>query len=57
MRTWLYGLVVESFAGINIVTEDCGPEWRHLGWRLASRLWRVRIGLAILPSSPMFASR
>lgn len=28
MRLWLYGLVVEPFAGINIVIEDRGAEWR-----------------------------
>jgi hypothetical protein len=44
MRIWLYGLVVEPpFAGINIVAEDRGLEWRP-----ASRLCRANFGLAIL---------
>jgi hypothetical protein len=27
MRIWLYGFVVEPFAGINIVIEGRGAEW------------------------------
>jgi len=39
MRMWLYDFLVEPFAVINIVTEDCGPKfWRRLGWRPTSRL-------------------
>jgi len=42
MRIWLYDVLVEPFAETNIVTEDRGPEWRHLGWRLASSIADVR---------------
>jgi hypothetical protein len=42
MRVWLYGLLIEPFAGINILTKDRSPEWRNLGWRLAARMADVR---------------
>jgi hypothetical protein len=42
MRIWLYDMLVEFFAGINIVTEDRGPEWRYLWWRPASSMAEVR---------------
>src|SRR5271169_221656 len=47
MRIWVYGLVAEPFAWINVDTEDRGPEWRRLGGRPPSRLTRQH-RLAIL---------